>query len=471
MASDSNEYEVMIRSVETVVPTVLVQKHRLPLSNFDLLLPPAHARHYFCFQKPTPTTVSTKDASAGFTTFPTMKVAALKAALSKVLVIYYPLAGEIVTNSAGEPEILCNNRGVDLIEAYADVELRKLNLYNPDDSVEAKLLPKDTKDTLCIQVTELRCGAMVIGCAFDHRVADAYSFFMFVSAWANIALNKPINQMPSFCRFLLSSRNISSSNSSDPIYDQIFTPLSLQPPPNPEISSETRVNHIYYISAVDIARLQELSGHSHSKIVCFIAYFWKILARTARRGEKLCSMGAVVDGRSFMKTVHGDNFMKNYFGNVLSVPFGNLQAKTLIDMTLAEVAEEVSKWLSPAKKEDHFLGLLEWVDSHKPKPILATAYLGDCNEEDESISCVVSSGTRFPEINFGWGNATFSSCHFPVGKKGGYLFPIPLSNNGDWAVYAQVAPRIVAAMEQEPTIFRPLRTLHEYKSNSSRARL
>ncbi|KAJ3705124.1 hypothetical protein LUZ61_008829 [Rhynchospora tenuis] len=388
-----------------------------------------------------------------------------------VLVIYYPLAGEVVTNSVGEPEILCNSTGVDLIEAYADVELRELNLYNPDDAVAAKLLPKNSNYTLCIQVTELRCGAMVIGCAFDHRVADAYSFFMFMSAWANITLNKPINQMPSFCRFLLSSRIISSSNSSDPIYDQIFTPLSLQPPLNPEISSKTRVNHIYYISAVDIARLQELSGHSHSKLVCFIAYFWKILARTACRGEKLCSMGAIVNGRSFMKTVHGDNFMENYFGNVLSVPFGNLQAKTLIDMTLAEVAEEVNKWLSPATKEDHFLGLLEWVEVHKPKPILATAYVGDCEEEDESISCVVSSGRRFPEINFGWGNAIFSSSHFPVGEKSGYLFPIPQSNTGDWVVYAQVAPRIVAAMEQEPTIFRPLRSLDVYKSRSSQARL
>ncbi|KAJ1700741.1 hypothetical protein LUZ63_000520 [Rhynchospora breviuscula] len=469
MASGSNEYEVMIRSVETVVPTVLVQKHRLPLSNFDLLQPPVPACYYFCFQRPTPTTV-TEDASVGFITFLTM-VAALKAALSKVLVIYYPLAGEIVTNSDGEPEILCNNSGVDLIEAYADVELRNLNLYNPDDSVEAKLLPKDTNDTLCIQVTELRCGAMVIGCVFDHRAADAYSFFMFMSAWANIALNKPINQMPSFCRFLLSSGNISSSNSSDPIYDQIFIPLSLQPPQNPEISSETRVNHIYYISAIDIARLQELSGHSHSKIVCFIAYFWKILARTARRGEKLCSMGAVVDGRSFMKTVHGDNFMKNYFGNVLSVPFGKLQAKTLIDMTLAEVAEEVNKWLSPAKKEDHFFGLLKWVEAHKPKPILPTTYVGDCKEEDEWISCAVSSGRRYPEINFGWGNAIFSSTHFPVGDKGGLLVPVPQSNTGDWVVYAQVAPRLVAAMEQEPTIFHPLRTLHEYNSKSSRARL
>lgn len=68
------------------------------------------------------------------------------------MVTYYPLAGEVATNSAGEPEIVCNNRGVDLIVAYADVELRELNLYDPDDSVEAKLVPKKKNGIVCIQV-------------------------------------------------------------------------------------------------------------------------------------------------------------------------------------------------------------------------------------------------------------------------------------------------------------------------------
>ncbi|KAJ4745459.1 hypothetical protein LUZ62_079864 [Rhynchospora pubera] len=301
MASGSNEYEVMIRSVETVIPAVLVQEHRLPRSNFDILLPAVDISLYFCFQKPTPT--ACQDSSVRLTTFPTM-VAALKAALSKALVIYYTLAGEFVTNAVGEPEILCNSRGVDLIEAYADVELRELNLYNPEDSVEDKLLPKKINGILCIQVTELRCGAMVVGCKFDHRAADSYSFFMFMSAWADIVRNKPINQLPSYCRFLLSSRIfLSSSNSTDPIISRIYAPLSFEPSGNPK-----------------------------------------------------------------------------------------------------------RRWL--------------------------------------------------PEIDFGWGNAAFWSIHYPKAEKGGtgYLMPIPQST-GDWVVYAQVEPSIVAAMEQEKTIFRPLRTL------------
>uniref|UniRef100_A0A803PXK5 Uncharacterized protein n=1 Tax=Cannabis sativa TaxID=3483 RepID=A0A803PXK5_CANSA len=62
--------------------------------------------------------------------------------MAQVLVLFYPLAGEVVYNTVGEPEILCNNRGVDFIEACADAELEKLNLYNFDVSfVVGKLVP------------------------------------------------------------------------------------------------------------------------------------------------------------------------------------------------------------------------------------------------------------------------------------------------------------------------------------------
>jgi Transferase family len=292
---------------------------------------------------------------------------------------------------------------------------------------------------------------------FDHRVADAYSFNMFVSAWADTALGQPISRMPSFRRSLFSSRHVIPSNTLDPIIDRIFIPISQCPPPNPLISVSEPMNRIYYISATDIARLQEITGRSNSKIVCFTAYLWQIMARSANQGEKSCSIGLVVDGRSRMKKIHGEKFMESYFGNVLSVPYGNLCVENLLDMKLAEVAEEVYDWLLPAATEDHFLGLLDWVDAHRPEPTAARIYLGDSNEEDTSVSCVVSSGRGFPDVDFGWGKAIFGSYHFPWGGKAGYLMPIP-QPTGDWVVYAHVAPSIVAVMEEEPTIFHQLTT-------------
>jgi hypothetical protein len=38
-----------------------------------------------------------------------------------------------------------------------------------------------------MQVTKFRCGGVVVGCTFDHRVCDAYSFSMFLVAWAAAA--------------------------------------------------------------------------------------------------------------------------------------------------------------------------------------------------------------------------------------------------------------------------------------------
>jgi hypothetical protein len=72
--------------------------------------------------------------------------------LAETLVSYYAFAGEVVKNSMGEPELLCNNRGVDFVEAFADVELQSLNLYNPDESVEGKLVPKKKHGVLAVQV-------------------------------------------------------------------------------------------------------------------------------------------------------------------------------------------------------------------------------------------------------------------------------------------------------------------------------
>jgi hypothetical protein len=107
----------------TVAPALPVQGHRLPLSNLDLLLPPLDVSLFFCYLQPAPTT------------------AALKEALAKTLVAYYPLAGEVVSNADGEPELLCSGRGVDFTVANAaGLDLRGIRLGAVDESVE-KLVP------------------------------------------------------------------------------------------------------------------------------------------------------------------------------------------------------------------------------------------------------------------------------------------------------------------------------------------
>ncbi|KAM6576420.1 hypothetical protein CsatB_028257 [Cannabis sativa] len=127
----------------------LNQERCLPMSNFDfLLLPEINYVSILCYENPAMPRGSPPSASIG------NFIGNLKKSMAQVLAPFYPLAGEVVYNTVGEPEILCNNRGVDFIEAYADVELKNLNLHNFDMSfVVGKLVPKKKRGVLTVQVS------------------------------------------------------------------------------------------------------------------------------------------------------------------------------------------------------------------------------------------------------------------------------------------------------------------------------
>lgn len=143
-AGDNETMKVTVTKREPVAPVLPAQEHWLPLSNLDLLLPPVDVSVFFCYTM----TVRSPEPAPG-----SSALAALKVSLAQVLVLYYPFAGEMVVNSAGEPELLCNNSGVDFVEAVADVELRHLDLYNPDESIEGKLVPAKKRGVLAVQVS------------------------------------------------------------------------------------------------------------------------------------------------------------------------------------------------------------------------------------------------------------------------------------------------------------------------------
>ncbi|KAI4310820.1 hypothetical protein MLD38_035771 [Melastoma candidum] len=109
-------------------------------SSLDVRVPTRPSSVFFCYKKP---------GSLEFTSV----VNTLKVSLSQALVDYYPLAGQVVANSAGEPELLCNNGGLDFVEAFGDLSLRVLDLHQPDETVQGKLMPEKKRGEAAIQVT------------------------------------------------------------------------------------------------------------------------------------------------------------------------------------------------------------------------------------------------------------------------------------------------------------------------------
>ncbi|KDP25022.1 hypothetical protein JCGZ_22557 [Jatropha curcas] len=446
MGSEGGErtFTVSVAKKEVVAAVLPLQEHWLPLSNLDLLLPPVDVGVFFCYRNPL--------ISMNFGSM----VGSLKKALAQVLVSYYAFAGEVVANSAGEPEILCSNRGVDFYEAFADIELQHLNLYNPDQSIEAKLVPKKEDGVLAVQATKLKCGGIVLGCTFDHRIADAYSANMFVVSWAEMAQSKAISDsvVPSFRRSLLNPRRPACIH---PSLDDMYVPISkLQPPKDSDSDDDHLISRIYYVKADSLNKLQSLAssiGCQRTKLESFSALLWQLVAKSAKNGmAKVSKMGIVVDGRTRL----GDT-MDSYFGNVLSIPYGKKKIDELIANPLSWVANEVHDFLESAATKEHFLGLIDWVEAHRPEPALAKIY---GSGSDDGPAFVVSSGQRFPvsKVDFGWGAPFFGSYHFPWGGNAGYVMPMPSPLcNGDWIVYMHLLKTQIHLIEAESSnLFQPL---------------
>ncbi|PON71797.1 Transferase [Parasponia andersonii] len=457
-------FKVTVRKEEVVAPLLPLQEHWLPMSNLDLLLPPLDFGLFFCYKKPVSVTPpgeveEPEDVDCRTTT---SVVGVLKKAMAQALVPYYAFAGEVVQNNIGEPELQCNNRGVDFVEAFAEVDLEELNFYNPDESVEGKFVPKKKRGVLAVQATELKCGGVVVGCSFDHRVADAYSANMFLVSWAESARSKTLTHLPSFRRSILNPRR---PGLIDPAFQDMYVAVTALPPPPPENPSPAAADHlisrIYYVKSDQLKKLQTLASSDHSKrtkLESFGAFLWKLVAKCspAADAEKPCRMGIVVDGRKWLS--EGEHkAMDSYFGNVLSIPFTGKKVGDLIEEPLNRVAGEVHECLEVAVTKEHFLGLIDWVEALRPVPGMTRIY---SYRREDGPSFVVSSGQRFPvsDVDFGWGKPFFGSYHFPWGGECGYVMPMPSpAGNGDWVVYMHLFEWQLEVIEKEAShVFKPL---------------
>lgn len=177
----------------------------------------------------------------------------------------------------------------------------------------------------------------------------------------------------------------------------------------------------------------------------------------------------MVDGRS--RLIDGDRkkaeLIASYFGNVLSIPYGEKRIEELKEKPMSWVANEVHEFLQGAVTEEHFLGLIDWVEEHRPAPALSKIYAARVTEEEPAL--VVSSGQKFPvsKMDFGWGKPAFGSYHFPWGGKSGYVMPMPSpKGNGDWVVYMHLMKEQLEYIENNAAhVFSPI--TYEYLSYST----
>ncbi|KAM7521154.1 hypothetical protein LguiB_020116 [Lonicera macranthoides] len=141
----------------------------------------------------------------------------LKYSLSRLLVHYYPLAGRLRCSPEDDQklEVECNGEGAVFAQAFMDLTADAFLQFShkPNRSWRKFLYRVEAHSfldipPLVIQVTNLRCGGMIMCTAINHCLCDGIGTSQFLHAWAHLATKPhaelPIN--PYHCRHILKPR-------------------------------------------------------------------------------------------------------------------------------------------------------------------------------------------------------------------------------------------------------------------------
>ncbi|CAB4289895.1 unnamed protein product [Prunus armeniaca] len=186
----------MVKPAEESTP-----RGSLWLSNLDLQYSPYHTSNVYFYR------------SSGDENF--FDLVVLKQALSKALVLFYPMAGRYKLNDQnGRMEIDCNAEGVLFVVAESISAIDDFGdfVLNPN---LRELIPGvdyaggiSSFPIFALQVTYFKCGGASLGVSMDHRVADGFSALHFVNTWSAIACGEVAKINPPFMdRTLLRARN------------------------------------------------------------------------------------------------------------------------------------------------------------------------------------------------------------------------------------------------------------------------
>ncbi|WOK95786.1 3'-N-debenzoyl-2'-deoxytaxol N-benzoyltransferase-like isoform X1 [Canna indica] len=311
---------------------------------------------------------------------------AIKAALSRALVPYYPVAGRIVEPSPGKTEVACTGDGVWFVEASAECSLKDANnLERPLLLPKQELLPfapshVNEQDLIfMMQVTNFTCGGFAVGIRFSHTVFDGLGAAQFLKAVAELARGH--------ARLVV-----------DPVWrrDAIPTPPKVSRGHPPTLAAFHFETAVFDVSADRINLVKNLfsreTGQKCSTFDVVTAIVWQ--CRTRAIGLPPAAdvhLGFAANTRHLLRQLLPQ---EGFYGNCVYPMAIKARGERIDGASLVEVIEVIRE-----AKERMSGMFLSWV-------------MGGSGEDPYKVpldygTMVVSDWSRvgFAEVNYGWGEA------------------------------------------------------------------
>ncbi|XP_028751351.1 spermidine hydroxycinnamoyl transferase [Neltuma alba] len=339
---------------------------------------------------------------------PTAIADTLKHSLSRALVPFYPLAGRLQWIGHGRLLLHCNAAGARFIEAECDSNL--------DDLVDSSLsfqpselhpsvdysLPIDELPLCLVQLTRFKCGGLSISIAISHAVVDGPAAFHFISEWARLARDEPLQVTPFLDRsvFRAAQPPLARAPPSLDDYPQYGRlPLLVGQWDNLEEREKKTTKAMLKISKSQMEQLKKMGG-GFSRYETISGHMWRTACKA--RGLKMeqpTSLVIVVDSRSRMRpqlpreffgTATFDVIAQSVVGDLLSKPLG-FAARKVREAVQKVTDEYVRSGIELLKSQKD---LTKFQDIHKEGP----PFLGNPNFEVVSWLTLPIDG-----FDFGWG--------------------------------------------------------------------
>ncbi|XP_074288137.1 benzyl alcohol O-benzoyltransferase-like [Silene latifolia] len=318
----------------------------------------------------------------------------IKEAVSRALVLFYPLAGRLREKDGKKLVVEYTGEGVLFTEADADVRLDEFSeeqLYPPVPCMEELLHNYPGSDAILnsplvlLQVTRLKCGGFILAHRTIHVMADGTGLTQFLSAVGELARGaQSVSVNPIWKRELVRARNPPQVTCVHREYEQI-----------PDIPlGDDLVYKRFFFGPAEINALRSfLPVHlkSSSTFELLTAVIWR-----SRTIALQLHPNDEVRARIFVNARHKYKYPPipaGYYGNVIATPHAISTSKKLVtnDVTYAL---ELIKAVKNNVNEEYMRSLADYlVVNDRP-----------CYTRAHTFSVSDVSRLNFDLLDFGWGS-------------------------------------------------------------------
>ncbi|KAK2978170.1 hypothetical protein RJ640_016184 [Escallonia rubra] len=397
-----------LKVTHIVKPAEVTPTNLMCLSDVDQVRALTHATTVYFYENP-----------GDFTS----NINILRDSLSKALVAFYPLAGRLRWIARDRLELDCNPLGVELLVAESESRIDDFGDFCPTPEIKALTPPIDYTrpiheiPLLLVQVTKLKCGAICIGLAVSHVIADGRSALHFVTEWAKIARGE---HSDSVSPFLDRSILLAQQPARPPKFDhQEFNPPPLLMGHSSDLEERKKKLTKERITKLRDKANEGRANNFYSRYEVVTGHLWRCASKAREHAsEQLTIQSIVVDFRNRMEPPIPPSF----FGNAIIKVFATTTSGELVSRPLSYASSKIREAIESVTAE-YVKSSLDFVQSREELSQYRTSH---------TVGCAAKATILFHNPNMqvtSWGGLNLYGADFGWGKEL-YMGPGAIGNDG-----------------------------------------